>query len=191
MIRPKSRRSRRGTVRIIGGQWRGRRLPLPEGCDVRPTADRVRETLFNWLAPIIEGARCLDLFAGTGALGIEALSRHAGEVWFVERDPAAGRQLQASLDRLESSRDRVVIGDALQFLTGAPKLFDVVFLDPPFEASDLGKLCTLLERGWLAPEARIYLETGRRAALPELPAGWELLRERTAGQVRFALAKRG
>lgn len=178
-----------GEVRIIGGQWRGRRLPVLPSAGLRPSGDRVRETLFNWLAPFIEGSRCLDLFAGTGVLGLEALSRGAAEACFVEREVAVARGIEDSLRRLGCDRGRVVTGDALRFLAGPPRPFDVVFLDPPFGAVALGDLCTLLDGGWLAAGARIYLESACAEPLPALPPGWEALREKTAGQVRFGLAR--
>jgi 16S rRNA (guanine966-N2)-methyltransferase len=182
--------TRRGGVRIIAGCWRGRRIPAPDGTAVRPTPDRVRETLFNWVTPVIEGACCLDLFAGTGGLGIEALSRGATEVWFVERSKAIAANLQEILTTLESQGDRIVIGDATAFLAGSPRPFDLVFLDPPFEGSDLKNLCTLLQDGWLAPGGQIYLEMSSRQTLPSLPEDWTLLREKTAGNVRYALAQK-
>lgn len=184
----KSRGKLPGAVRIIGGRWRGRRLPVSGDTAVRPTGDRIRETLFNWLAPVISGTRCLDLFAGTGALGIEALSRGAAEVCFVERDPRLARLIEESLRRFDAHGARVIVADAVRFLQGVPQPFDLVFLDPPFGAVDPGELCTLLCGGWLAGGARIYLELPRGQALPALPQGWELLRENTAGQVRYALA---
>jgi len=151
----------------------------------------VRETLFNWLAPIVEGARCLDLFAGSGALGLEALSRGAGETVFVERDPAAVTHLRDCLEQLDCDDATVVAADAIRFLRGEPRAFDIVWLDPPFGEFDLSLLCTLLERGWLAAGARIYLETSRHDGLPELPSGWVVDRDKTAGRVRFALARIG
>jgi 16S rRNA (guanine966-N2)-methyltransferase len=175
-------------VRIIGGAWRGRRLPVVEAPGLRPTADRIRETLFNWLAPVISGTRCLDLFAGTGALGLEALSRGATEVWFVERQASVARALEESLRRFGSDAGRVVVADALRYLAGPPRPFDVVFLDPPFGDVELGDLCTLLANGWIAGGGRVYLEMPGDRDLPALPPGWEVLREKTAGQVRYALA---
>jgi len=183
-------RSPSGAVRIIGGTWRGRRLPVVDAPGLRPTSDRIRETLFNWLAPLISGTRCLDLFAGTGALGLEALSRGAAEVCFVERQEAAARVLEESLRRFGSDAGRVVVADALRFLAGPPQQFDVIFLDPPFGDVDLGDLCKLLSDGWLAGGGRVYLEMPRARELPVLPPGWALLREKTAGQVRYALASK-
>lgn len=190
VMRKNSLPGRRGDLRIIGGRWRGRRLSLLTQSGVRPTGDRVRETLFNWLAPIIDGARCLDLFAGSGALGLEALSRGADDVIFVERDAAVARQLARSLEQLDCRDATVIHGDAMRFLNEQREPFDIVFVDPPFGDIDLGNLCTLLERGWLAHGARIYLEMSRRDDLPDLPAGWVVDRDKTAGQVRFALAIR-
>lgn len=178
-----------GSVRIIAGEWRGRRLDVASGSDIRPTPDRVRETLFNWLAPVLPGMVCLDLYAGTGVLGLEALSRGAAESWFVERDTEAAAALESALRRL-GGQGQVLRADARRWLAGpVPRRFDLVFLDPPYAADELGNLCTLLTRGWLAPHAWVYLETSRKSALPELPTGWQLHREREAGEVRYALAR--
>jgi 16S rRNA (guanine966-N2)-methyltransferase len=182
--------ARPGSLRIIGGRWRGRRIVLPSHADIRPTPDRVRETLFNWLTPVVDGMRCLDLFAGSGALGLEAISRGAAETWFVEKSETAVVQLSDTLRRLECRSARVITGDALRFLRQEQGCFDLVLLDPPFDAIDLANLCTLLEANWLAPEAYIYLEMSRENALPAMPASWSTVREKEAGQVRFALVKR-
>ena len=182
-------RGQQSSVRIIAGQWKGRRLKLvAEG--IRPTPDRVRETVFNWLAPAIEGRRGLDLFAGTGALGIEALSRGAAQMVFVERHRAAARRLREALQELGCTAMQVLETDAGEYLQQAPSAFDLVFLDPPFDGPGLENLCTLLgSRGWLAPGALVYLETGHRQNLPPLPDSWELLRQKSAGQVVYALAQ--
>jgi 16S rRNA (guanine966-N2)-methyltransferase len=146
--------------------------------------------LFNWLASTIEGTRCLDLFAGTGALGLEALSRGAALVVFVENSARAAAALQESAKSLDAADARILRQDALSFLKGEPQPFDIVFLDPPFAADLLGVLCRLLdEGGWLADGARIYLEQDRERTLPELPGGWTITNDKTAGQVRYALAK--
>jgi len=177
-------------LRIIGGRWRGRRLSFPPLAELRPTPDRVRETLFNWLAPVIEGARCLDLFAGSGALGIEALSRGAAEVVFIERHPAAARRLQDNLRFLGAESFRMEQVDALIWLEGPAQPFDIVFLDPPFDGNRLGPACAALEgRGWLAPIAHLYLESGPQVE-PLLPDNWRIVREKTAGQVTYRLAVR-
>lgn len=182
-----------GSVRIIAGEWRGRRIEVASGAEIRPTPDRVRETLFNWLAPVLPGMHCLDLYAGTGVLGIEALSRGAAESWFVEQDAEAAQALELVLSRFGGpgqDKGRVLRADARRWLAGpVPRSFDLVFLDPPYAENELGNLCTLLARGWLAPHAWVYLETSRRHALPALPPGWQLHREREAGEVRYALAR--
>lgn len=180
------------TLRIIGGQWRGRKLRFADGEGLRPTTDRVRETLFNWLQPIIHGARCLDLFAGSGALGLEALSRGALEVQFIERNPRAVTMLQENLALLNADNGQVMQGDALAFLRGPARPFDIVFLDPPFRQDLLIPALTLLAQGnWLAPNARIYIELEAEEGEPHLPSGWELLRSKTAGQVAYHLAAVG
>ena len=176
-------------VRIIAGQWKGRRLKLVTA-GIRPTPNRIRETLFNWLAPVIEGRRGADLFAGTGALGIEALSRGAAQMAFVERHRTVARRLRKVLQEFDCTAGQVFNTDAVGFLQGEPKGFDLVFLDPPFDGPNLENLCTLLgSRGWLAPEAYVYLETGHRQGLPSLPDSWELLRQQSAGEVIYALAQ--
>jgi len=185
----RKRNKPRGSVRIIAGEWRGTRLQLAEGDQARPTPDRVRETLFNWLMPVIDGARCLDLFAGSGVLGIEALSRGARSAVLVDNNAAVLNALDDNLERLEVSTAELVEGDAWKYLKGDAQVFDIVFLDPPYAKKGLGELCTLLERGWLAPGARIYLEWRRGGARPDLPEDWQLLREKTAGQVQYALAR--
>jgi len=178
------------TLRIIGGEWRGRKLRFADGEGLRPTTDRVRETLFNWLAPLIHGARCLDLFAGSGALGMEALSRGAGEVVFVDNNPVAITALKENLALLKADNASVIRGDALAYLRGETRHFDVVFLDPPFRRDLLQPALKLLvEGGWLAPGARLYLELESEEALPELPAGWEVLRSKQAGQVAYHLVE--
>src|SRR5262249_2915587 len=160
---------------IIGGTWRGRKLRFPPSPGIRPTPDRVRETLFNWLQPRVSGARCLDLFAGSGALGLEALSRGASHVTFVERDAAAVRELRARLSEWGASGARVEQADFLHFLAGLPQPFDIVFVDPPFTSGFLTEAAGLLEaRQWLAPGALIYVECAARTGLPALPASWTL-----------------
>ncbi len=181
----------RGLVRIIGGQWRSRRIRFATVEGVRPTPDRIRETLFNWLQGAVPGSRCLDLFAGSGALGLEALSRGAAQVTFVERDPRVVASLREALAMLAAGHGRVVAADAFAFLAGPPEPYDVVFLDPPFARGWLGDLCTLLEdRGWLAPHAWIYLECAARDGLPALPPGWTEWRHARAGEVGAFLARR-
>jgi 16S rRNA (guanine966-N2)-methyltransferase len=183
---------RRGNeLRIIGGQWRGRRFAFPDSEGLRPTGDRVREALFNWLQVYLPGARCLDLFAGSGALGLEALSRGAAGVTFIERSRAVAKIIEDHLRALGTAAGRVLNMDAARYLEGRPEPFDIVFLDPPFGSDIIGNCCARLETGgWLAPGAFIYLEHDRGKPLPALPTNWELFRSNTAGQVSFHLARR-
>jgi 16S rRNA (guanine966-N2)-methyltransferase len=172
-------------VRIIGGRHRGRRLQFVPGRGLRPTPDRVRETLFNWLRADVDGARCLDLFAGSGALGFEALSRGAASLTLVERNRAAAQRLRENLDLLDArSTAQVVQADALRWLVSTPpRPYDLVFVDPPFADGLLGEAGDLLsQRGWLVDGALVYLEQDAHHDWPKLPAAWELLREGRAGQ---------
>ena len=182
--------SRSGRIRIIGGSLRNSRLEVPERPGLRPTPERVRETLFNWLAPMIEGARVLDLCAGTGGLGIEALSRGAAFACFVEPEARAARALRDNLARLKVAAGEVAAVDAQAFLRGTARPFDLVFLDPPFALDLWSTLAGRLEQGgWLAARAWIYVESPREA-IPAVPANWTLHREGRAGEVRFALYRR-
>lgn len=180
---------RPGRVRVIGGNLRNSRLAVPELPGLRPTPERVRETLFNWLAPVVAGARVLDLCAGTGALGIEALSRGAASACFVEPDAHVAAALRANLARLKVAGGEVVGGTAQAFLRGARQAVDVVFLDPPFALGLWSELAHALEAGWLAVPAWIYVECPRTAS-PLLPRSWALHREGQAGEVRYALYRR-
>jgi 16S rRNA (guanine966-N2)-methyltransferase len=185
---PRPPRGPAGELRIVAGQWRGRRIPVPALPGLRPTPDRVRETLFNWLAPRLPGSRCLDLFAGTGALGLEALSRGAAGCVFVESSPAAARCLRETLATLQADGASCQVAEALAWLGQAEELFDLVFLDPPFDSDLLAPALAVIDaRGLLAAGGRVYVEAPAGQAIA-LPAGWELLRERRAGQVRFGLA---
>jgi 16S rRNA (guanine966-N2)-methyltransferase len=186
-----SRGSHARQLRIIGGSWRGRRLRFPDVEDVRPTPDRVRETLFNWLGTRVQGARCLDLFAGSGALGLEALSRGAVEVVFVERNTVVARALRELLAEWGAQNAQVERADALAWLEGAARPFDIVFIDPPFAAELHSQAAQRLEaRGWLAQEARVYLEAPAREPLPELPPQWQPLKAKQAGEVGYHLFER-
>ncbi len=182
-----------GRLRIVAGIWRSRLLDVADVPGLRPTSERIRETLFNWLAPRIEGARCLDLFAGTGALGLEALSRGAREAVFVERSPLAAEVLRRNIAELGAGNATVVTADALAWLdSGLEGEFDVVFLDPPFAADLLADLCRLLyERGVPAAGASVYLEQDLDRPAPVLPEGWRLVNNKTAGRVRYMLAAPG
>jgi 16S rRNA (guanine966-N2)-methyltransferase len=179
------------TLRIIGGEWRGRRIRFPGRGGIRPTPDRVRETLFNWLMAKVPGSRCLDLFAGSGALGLEALSRGAAHATFVERDRANAASLRESAASLAPGRATVVEADALAWLATAARAFDLVFLDPPFAEGILAESMRLLDsHGWLVEGAFVYLESPARAGAPVLPAGWVLHRSGRAGAVGYHLARR-
>lgn len=202
-----------GRLRIIGGEWRSRVLDFDAGSEtkpgagagarrgaaagaalgaapgdgVRPTPDRVRQTVFDWLAPWVEGSRCLDLFAGSGALGFEALSRGAASAVFVERGAAQAQAIRDAAQRLGAqARAQVVQDDALAWLQRDAGRYDLVFLDPPYDAGLLTPVLAALP-AHLAPVHRIYLEWRRGQEAP-LPPGYRLLKERTAGQVSYGLA---
>lgn len=185
------RRAKSTGVRIVGGRWRGRRLAVPAGTGVRPTPDRVRETLFNWLAPLLPGAQCLDLFAGTGVLGLEALSRGAAGTTFVERDAVLVRALEEHMSVL-AVEAQVFHGDALDFLSSrSTRKFDVAFIDPPYATG----LVEVLEKlaAWLGPGHRVYVERpvdrgGRPLdeAVGAVP-GAQLMKRGSAARVAFGL----
>jgi 16S rRNA (guanine966-N2)-methyltransferase len=185
----------RNSVRIIAGVWRGRRVNFPDLPGLRPTPDRVRETLFNWLQHSIVETRCLDLFAGSGALGLEALSRGAKTLLFVEQAQRAARGLVTELARLGgTARGRVVEMGASRFLRtpgdvyGAP--FDLVFMDPPFGQNALAEFIPLLDaHDWVKPGGLVYLENEKAAGVPGLPSHWELLKSKLAGEVGYHLAR--
>ena len=185
-------------LRIIGGEWRGRKLRFPDAPNLRPTPDRVRETIFNWLAPIIRGARCLDLFAGSGALGLESLSRGAAFTTFVDSHKKVTQALNAHLDLLKSNdkadvlqMDGVKFLSHENFLNAETKIYDIVFLDPPYHLDLMVKVVPLLEENdWLSNNAMLYLEIEKRQSLPELPENWTLLKEKTAGEVNYFLFQR-
>lgn len=181
----------RNEVRIIGGAWRGRKIRFPPDVpDLRPTPDRVRETLFNWLREEIPGSRCLDLYAGSGALGLEALSRGAREVVFVDRDRRVTRNLTDTLAAFGSDDGIVRRDDARAFLRAGGEPFDIVFLDPPFDAGVLPVLMSMLdEHRWLRPGGLVYLEAPAGGAAPPLPATWSLHRSKRAGEVGYHLAR--
>ncbi|WP_435955689.1 16S rRNA (guanine(966)-N(2))-methyltransferase [Dryocola sp. BD626] len=189
MKKPQS--SGAGQIRIIGGQWRGRKLPVPDSPGLRPTTDRVRETLFNWLAPSMVDATVLDCFAGSGALGLEALSRYAANATLLEMDRAVSQQLQKNLVTLKAANGQVVNTNTLNYLAQPGKPHTIVFVDPPFRKGLLEETLTLLEgNGWLADDALIYVESEVENGMPPVPAGWTLHREKVAGQVAYRLYHR-
>src|SRR4051812_25142160 len=160
-------------VRIIGGEWRSRLIAFPARTDLRPTPDRVRETLFNWLGQDLSGKTCLDLFAGSGALGFEAASRGAARVVMVESDPVASRALQENVARLKADAIELKRADALEFLRADSECYDVVFLDPPFRANCLEQVLPMVTKR-LKPSALVHVEA---PAAPKLPSGWEIWRD--------------
>jgi len=178
-------------LRIIGGEWRGRKIRFPPVQAIRPTPDRVRETLFNWLQVVTPGSRCLDLYAGSGALGFEALSRGARGVVFVDVEPAVVRHIGETLRELGCDRGQTVRADAAGFLAGPATPFDVIFLDPPFAEPVLAETCRRIEAGgWLKGGGLVYLEAPAAAGEPALPPGWTLLKSKRAGEVGYHLARR-
>jgi 16S rRNA (guanine966-N2)-methyltransferase len=181
-----------GRIHIMGGSLRGSRLAVPVLPGLRPTPQRLRQTLFDWLAPVVAGANVLDAFAGSGALGIEALSRGARGATFIERDGAQARAIEADLARLHQANATVHCGDALRILAGpASGRFDIVFLDPPFDAGLWGPALALLDAGgWLAPRAWVYAEAGKGDGW-ETPGHWLLHRQRDVGAVRGTLYRVG
>lgn len=203
---PKRQRGRRGenkgrmsSVRIIGGQWRGSRIEFAEAQGLRPTSDRIRETLFNWLAASIADSRCLDLFAGSGVLAFEALSRGAREVYALEKNTAVYHCILANCERLKARDFRLLNVDSTEWLrqersegeSPQGSGFDIVFVDPPFHGNIDPQLLALLDSsGILLPNAKIYLEQPESADNWQIPAGWELLRDKKAGAVRFSLYQR-
>ncbi|MFD1007934.1 16S rRNA (guanine(966)-N(2))-methyltransferase RsmD [Oceanisphaera ostreae] len=180
-----------GQIRLIGGQWRGRKLPVLDSEGLRPTTDRIKETLFNWLMFDIHHCRCLDLFAGSGSLGFEALSRGAGEVILVEKDATVAQQLQRNLASLPAAQGQIINTDAIGFLQSPATAFDLVFLDPPFHRELLPNVCQLLEHnGWLNVDAKIYIEREQASESLLLPSNWRLLKDKRAGQVNYQLYQR-
>jgi 16S rRNA (guanine966-N2)-methyltransferase len=180
--------ARARVLRIIGGTWRGRKLRFPAAAAIRPTPDRVRETLFNWLHAAVPAAHCLDLFAGSGALGLEALSRGAAQVTFVDHDEAAAAALRALLSEWQAHGAQVIRSDALRYLGRTAHACDIVFLDPPFAGALLERSAVLLsERSWLKAGACIYVECAAREGLPPLPDSWQMLKAQRAGEVGYHL----
>jgi 16S rRNA (guanine966-N2)-methyltransferase len=173
------------TLRVIGGKWRGRKLPFVNSDGLRPTTDRVRETLFNWLMMDIQGARCLDLFAGSGLLGFEALSRGASHVVMLDSARKVVQQLKATRDILAAEHVRFQQIDALQFIaTYSGKPFDIIFIDPPFHQQLVAKtLASLRAQKILAKDGLIYVEQEKKLALPEDLSPWEVIKTQSVGQV--------
>ena len=179
--------SNKGSIRIIAGTYRGRKLPVLMAEGLRPTTDRVKETVFNWLMPYIQDSVCLDCFAGSGGLGFEALSRGAGQVSFVELNKSAVQQLQENQRLLKVTNSSVIQSDALTFIKSNTIKFDVVFLDPPFRKGFVEQTAQLLNDNSLAENALIYVEMESEQNEQQLPVNWQLLKEKIAGQVVYRL----
>lgn len=193
--RPQAAAAETSSLRIIGGLWRSQKLPFPEIEGLRPTPDRVRETLFNWLQTLTPGAQCLDLFCGSGALGFEALSRGAASATFVDASPEVIAQIRRNLQRLKAQNGEAHCRSALDWLeekmADQEATYDLVFLDPPFHKDLIRPIATLLEsRGLLSNAAMIYIETERDWTPQGLPDNWNLYREKQAGQVAYRLYQR-
>lgn len=185
----KSKTGQPGFVRIISGQWRGRKLPVADVIGLRPTTDRVKETLFNWLMHDVADSTVLDCFSGSGALAFEALSRYAGYATLIEKDPAQAKRLQGLLASLNVSQANVINSDCLRYLAQpASRQYQIVLVDPPFRQNLALPCCQLLEQqGWLSPNALIYLEAEKELPLTDMPANWKLLKEKVAGQLAYRL----
>lgn len=181
-------KSKKGSLNIIGGQWRSRKIEVFDAEGLRPTPNRVRETLFNWLQTDIFNAQCLDLFAGSGALSFESASRGAKTVVQIENNVAACRILKLNAEKLNASQIQVIQTNALSYLKNVPENpFDIVFIDPPFGLNLVAQSCELLEKyHWLAPYAKIYIETETNLTL-NLPENWQLLKSKIAGEVAYHL----
>jgi 16S rRNA (guanine966-N2)-methyltransferase len=181
-----------GSVRIIAGDWRGSRLPVPDLPGLRPSGDRCRETLFSWLQPLLHDAVCVDLFAGSGALGMEAASRGARRVMLVEKLRQAAVILQENVDRLGAGQVEVIISDALQWLHDMPPhSLDIAFIDPPFGLGLESRALELLHiRDGMKHGGCVYVETARSASVPLPGPGWELAREKVIGDVKMLLFKK-
>ena len=188
---PANKSSRPGRLRIVAGKWRSRLLLISDVEGLRPTPERIRETLFNWLATEICGSHCLDPFAGTGALAFEALSRGAASAMLIDKSARAVEALKSSAALLEADNARIECTDGLSLMRQkATRRYDIVFLDPPFAEDIVEECCRLLQsNGWLADGAAVYIEQQESRPLPELPRGWTINKENKAGNVRYMLAR--
>jgi 16S rRNA (guanine966-N2)-methyltransferase len=188
--KPQVNAQKSGNIRIIAGKYRGRKLPVIDVQGLRPTTDRVKETVFNWLMPYINNAKCLDCFAGSGSLGFEAISRGAAKALFLELNKQAAQQIEQNIAKLSATNANVVSTDALKYLQQTPAdNFNLVFLDPPFRKGLLIKTAQQLTQGWLAENALIYIEAEAETEISNLPSNWQLLKEKVAGQVAYRLYK--
>ena len=182
---------KRNEIRIIGGKWRSRRIYFVDSPGLRPTPDRIRETLFNWLAPYISGSRCLDLFTGSGALGLEALSREAFEVIAIDSNPTAIQALKKNIQALKADQIQAIEANALAWIEKPGSPFDIVFLDPPYADNLLRPCFSLLEaNNWVTTASFIYFESSTPVDPDLLPKTWHLFREKKAGNVYYYLAQK-
>lgn len=176
-----------GNIRIIAGKHRGRKLPVLDADGLRPTTDRVKETVFNWLMPYMSDSYCLDCFAGAGSLGFEAYSRGAKQVTMIELNKSAAKQLMNNVQTLKAGNINVVQSDALAFLQNTSQPYDIAFIDPPFRQGLAEKVIEQINNGWLSDEALVYVETESENMLSNVPENWHLIKEKTAGQVVYRL----
>jgi len=192
MKKKPSKNNKPGSLRVIAGQWRGRKIPFSETEGLRPTSDRVRETLFNWLQPEINTMCCLDLFAGSGALGVEALSRGAPKVSFVELNSQNAKRISELLDKLQSENAEVINLDAEHYLaSGVLEQFQLIFLDPPYKKFTLEQLSKLLEKSFQQKQnCKIFYEYDQEIEENSLPANWSIEKQKKAGRVYFYLLNR-
>jgi len=178
-------------IRIIAGEWRSRQLLFEDAPELRPTPARVRETLFNWLQQDVIGSRCLDLYAGSGALGFEAASRGAKSVSIVESNAQACRLIKENTVKLSANQIKIIQSDVFRFLAGDTSSFDLVFLDPPFGKNMAQQTCQWLEdKGWLASRAKVYVEVESKLVLEGMPPNWTILKSKKAGDVAYYLFER-
>ncbi len=194
MLKKRKNNKKTNQLRIIGGQWRGRKLSFADGDGLRPTMDRVRETLFNWLQGEIAGANCLDMFTGSGALGFEALSRYADKVVMIDKNPHAIRTIKSHLILLNTDKAQVLQMDAQSYLNAfnyhQSDQFDIVFLDPPFHQQLVPLFCERLEQAnCLSDQALIYIEQEKNTPLHNLPKHWHIIKEKKAGQLAYYLIR--
>ena len=177
-----------GKLRIIGGQWRSRILRFPQARDLRPTPDRIRETLFNWLRNDIPNSRCLDLFAGSGALGFEAASRGADTVWMVEKHRHIVQSLLHNANALEATRVNITQSDAIEFIEQCETQFDIIFVDPPYRRNEVSEISrTISQSSLLNSDTKIYIESPTSIDQNTLPSGWCIVKEKRCGQVHSTL----
>ena len=188
----KKKASETSELRIIGGELRSRKITFPAQAQCRPTVDRIRETLFNWLSPVITGARCLDMFAGSGALGFEALSRGASHVVMVDKDLQITQSLKQNAEKFHAQNVDILNVDILNHPLKVDKPFDIVFIDPPFRKDLIAASCQyLLDKSLVTSKTLIYIEAEKESCNIPVPSGWEMLKSKVAGQVQYALFRVG